>query len=388
MFLSTSGPGDCYVPLRFQRWCQALGSRGNDVGGTSDGGGTPGPSADIILRGNTFVDIRKIALAAALATGAGLAFAPFASADLTSTVTSTLDSEIALQNSIFELQAASAGAEVTKATEPGTYDSLTNLSQDAPHLIANTASYGQVTPLETEIYGANPILAGISSDTGPYNEFNGALTQLYDAYNVIAFGVANGGLDTNVGDYLGSTTTITNALDTGSIQGAAQYFLNFAEGDLKGFDAIFAPNATGTGDILPTQANEIVQLNNLFELDGKLASVYGDIVPHTAVGTNLGFDTIPVEDLNTTFNTLVTGAADPSTDPGSYDVLNGALTEFFNADNVGLYALLNGGDLLPSDLVFGTHDFTGSVATVIGDYLNLGFQDLLGYFVPAAVGSL
>ncbi|MCV7332528.1 hypothetical protein [Mycobacterium cookii] len=327
------------------------------------------------------MDIRKIAAAAALATGSALALAPLASADLTTTVTSTLDSEIALQNSIFELQAASAGAEVTKATAPGQYDSLTNLSHDAPHLIANTASYGQVTPLETEIYGANPILAGISSETGPYNELNGALTQLYDAYNVYAFAAANGGtLDANPADYLGSATTIGHALDTGSVSGASQYFLTFAEGDLKGFDAIFAPNATGIGDILPTQANEIVQLNNLFELDGKLANVFADIVPHTAVGTNVGFDTIPVGDLNTTFNDLVFGAAGPSTDPGSYDVLNGALTEFFNADNVGLYALLNGGDLLPSDLVFGTHDFTGSVATVIGDYLNLGFQDLLGYF--------
>ncbi len=357
------------------------------MGGTSGGGGTPDLSADIILRGNIFVDIRKIAAAAALATGAALALAPLATADLGSTVTSTLDSEIALQNSIFELQAASAGAEVTKGGV-GVYDSLTHLSQDAPHLIAGTASYGDVTPLETEIYGANPILAGISSDTGPYNEFNGALTQLYDAYNVVTFGVAKGGLDTNPADYLGSATTIGHALDTGSIQGAAQYFLNYAEGDLKGFDAIFAPNATGAGDILPTQANEIVQLNNLFELDGKLAGAFGDIVPNTAAGTNVGFDTIPVGDLNSTFDTLVFGAAGPSADPGSYDVLNGALTEFFNADNVGLYALLNGGDLLPSDLVFGTHDFTGSVATVIGDYLNLGFQDLLGYFVPAAVGSL
>jgi hypothetical protein len=328
--------------------------------------------------------IRKIAAAATFATGAALALAPLASADITDLVTSTKDSEIALQNSIFELQAASAGATVTKATEPGTYDSLTNLSHDAPPLVAGTSSYGEVTPLETEIYGANPILAGISSDTGPYNEFNGALTQLYDAYNVVTYGLANGGLDTNVGDYLGSTTTITNALDTGSIQNAALYFLDRAEGDLKGFDAIFAPNATGAGDILPTQANEIVQLNNLFELDGKLAGAYGDIVPTTAAGTNVGFDTIPTADLNSTFTSLVFGAAGASGDPGSYDVFNGALTEFFNADNVALYALLNGGNLLPSDLVFGTHDFTGSVATVFGDYLNLGFQDLLGYFLPAA----
>jgi hypothetical protein len=328
--------------------------------------------------------IRKIAAAAGFACGAALAFAPLASADVDASA--LLDSEISAQNSVFELQALFAGADVTKATVPGQYDSLTHLSTDAPHLVAGTASYGQVTPLETEIYGANPILAGISTATGPYNEFNGASTEFYDAYNVYANAAANGGaLDTDVNDYLGSTTTIGHALDTGSVSGAAQYFLNQGFGDLKGFDAIFAPNPTGVGDILPTQANEIVQLNNLFELDGKLANVFGDIIPHTAAGTNVGFDTIPVGDLNATFDSLVFGAAGPSVDPGSYDVLNGALTEMFNADNVGLYALLNGGALMPSELVFGTHDFTGSVATVIGDYLNLSFQDLLGYFIPAGM---
>lgn len=330
--------------------------------------------------------IRKIAAAAGFACGAALAFAPLASADPSDFAVSTLDSEIATQNSILETYALLTGdtAEITKGGA-GVYDTINQTV--TPHLVPGISSYGQVTPLETEIYGANPILAGISTDTGPYNVFNGALTEYYDAYNVLAFAAQNGGhLDTNAADYLGSSTSIAHALDTGSVSGAYQYFLNFALGDLKGYDAIFAPNATGVGDILPTQANEIVQLNNLFELDGKLANVFGDIIPNTAPGTNVGFDTIPVGDLNSTFDQLVFGAAGPSTDPGSYDVLNGALTEMFNADNVGLYALLNGGALMPSELVFGTHDFTGSVATVIGDYLNLSFQDLLGYFVPAAMG--
>lgn len=317
------------------------------------------------------------------ATGASVALAPLASADPSEFAVSTLDSEIATQNSILETYALLTGdtADITKGGT-GVYDTIAQ--SVTPHLVPGIASYGQVTPLETEIYGANPILAGISTDTGPYNVFNGALTEYYDAYNVLAFAAQNGGnLDTNPADYLGSSSSIAHALDTGSVSGAYQYFLNFALGDLKGYDAIFAPNATGVGDILPTQANEIVQLNNLFELDGKIAGVFNDIIPNAAPGTNVGFDTIPVGDLNSTFDSLVFGAAGPSSDPGSYDVLNGALTEMFNADNVGLYALLNGGDLMPSDLVFGTHDFTGSVATVIGDYLNLSFQDMLGYFVPS-----
>jgi hypothetical protein len=332
--------------------------------------------------------IRKIGVAAGFACGAALGFAPLAAADLGSTVTSTLDSEIAALNSNFELDALFAGdsADITKGGV-GVFDTFktpADLLKDAPQ----ATDYGHVTTLETELYGANPIIAGISSDTGPYSAFNGALTEFYDAYNVGVYAAANGGhLDTNVADYLGSASTIAHAVSgpDATVSSAEQYFFNFGLGDLKGFDAIFAPDQTTTApsDIFPTEANEIVQLNNLFELDGKLANVFGDIVPHTAAGTNIGFDTIPTADLNTTFDSLVFGAAGPSSDPGSYDVLNGALTEMFNADNVGLYALLNGGALMPSDLVFGTHDFTGSVATVIGDYLNLSFQDLLGYFVPA-----
>ena len=341
------------------------------------------------------MNIRQIAAAATFATGAALAFAPLAAAVPDPTlVTDTLDSEIASLNSGFETDALFAGdsADITKGGA-GVFDTFTTsatLAKDAPHLIANTASYGQVTPLETELYGANPILAGISSDTGPYSEFNGALVQFDNAYNVAVYAAANGGvLDTTQGDYI-ENNALNHALTLGTPQAAENYLFNFGVGDLKGFDAIFAPNATGPGDILPTEANEIVQLNNLFELDGKLTNVFGDIVPHTMAGTNVGFDTIPVLDLTKAFDSLVFGAAAPSTDPGSYDVLNGALTEFFNADNVGLYALLNMGAILPDADLFGPHlDFLdGSVSTAITDFLNLGSQDLLGYFIPAAMTGM
>ncbi len=153
-------------------------------------------------------------------------------------------------------------------------------------MIANTANYGQVTPLETELYGANPIIAGISSDTGPYSAFNGSLVEYYNAYNVAVYAAANGGaLDTNQGDYI-ENNALNHALTLGTPQAAEQYLFNFGQGDLQGYDAIFAPaqTATAPSDIYPTEANEIVQLNNLFELDGKLANVFGDIVPHTAAG--------------------------------------------------------------------------------------------------------
>jgi hypothetical protein len=326
--------------------------------------------------------IRKIAAAAGFACGAALTLAPLASADLSDTVDATLASEINSQNSLFELYATlgGVGADVVKHGT-GVYDTIP-LAE-----VPQATTFGEVTPLETYLYGANPILAGISSASGPFSEFNGASTEFYDAYNVYVYAAANGGnLDANIGDYLGSSTTIGNALDTGSVSGAAQYFLNQGFGDLKGFDAIFAPNATGVGDITPTLSNEIVQLNNLFELDGKLAGVFGDIAPNTfsIPGVYVGFDTIDPDATNATFNDLVFGAAGSSPDPGSYDIFNGALTEFFNASNVGLFALLNGGDILPTADLFGPTDFLGDgVSTAIGEYLQLGFSDLLGYFIPS-----
>ncbi len=318
------------------------------------------------------MNIRKIAAAATFATGAALAFAPLASAD-----TALLDSEISSQNSLFDFYALLAGDTVTKATTPTGFDSVP--LSDVPQ----ATTFGEVTPLETYLYGANPILAGISGDSGPYSEFNGALTQFYNAYDVAAYAAQNGGtLDTNQGDYI-ENNALNHALTLGTPQEAEQYLYNFGLGDLKGYDAIFAPATTTTAptDILPYESNEIVQLNNLFELDGKIAGDFGDIAPHTAVGTNVGFDTINPTDLNSTLDSLVFGASSASGDPGSYDVFNGALTEFFNASNVELYSLLNAGAILPDADLFGTHDFLSSgVTTAVADYLQLGLSDLAGYF--------
>jgi hypothetical protein len=318
--------------------------------------------------------MRKIAAAAGFACGAALAFAPLAAAD----VTPIVDSEISAENALFDVYAALAGDTVTHASAPGGFDSVP--LADVPQ----ATTYGEVTPLETYLYGANPIIAGISSDTGPYSEFNGALTQFYNAYDVGLYASENGGnLDTNTADYI-ENNALNHALSLGTPQAAEQYLLNFGQGDLQGYDAIFAPAQTATAptDIDNTLANEIVQANNIFELDGKLAGVYGDIAPHTAPVTNIGFDTINPTDLNTSFNDLVTGLnpANVSGDPGSYDVLNGALVEFDNASNVELYSLLNGGALLPAADIFGTHAEMATVAASVAEYLQLGLSDLAGYF--------
>jgi hypothetical protein len=338
------------------------------------------------MKGNT-VHLRKIAAAAMFATGASLAFAPLAAAAPDPTlVTDTLDSEISSLNSNFELDALLAGdsADITKGGT-GAFDTFTtnaDLLKDAPQ----ATDYGHVTPLETELYGANPIVAGISSDTGPYSAFNGATVEYDNAYNVALYASQNNGaLDTNPADYI-ENNALNHALGLGNATAAEQYLINFGNGDLQGYYADFAPaqTATAPSDIYQLEANEIVQLNNLFELDGKLTGVYGDIIPNVAPGTtNVGFDTIPTGDLNTSFNDLVTGAAGPSGDPGSYDVLNGALTEFYNAFNVEDYSLLNSGAVIPFADIFGTHDFVGTGATVMGaatEYFQLGLSDLAGYF--------
>jgi hypothetical protein len=319
--------------------------------------------------------IRKIAAAAGFATGAALAFAPLASAD-----TATLDTEIASQNALFEYDALIAGdsADITKGGT-GVFDTFTtpaDLLKDAPQ----ATTYGEVTALETELYGANPIVAGISGDTGPYSEFNGALTQFYNAYDVALYASQNGGaLDTNTGDYI-ENNALNHALTLGNATAAEQYLYNFGLGDLKGYDGIFAPTASGPGDIDPTIGNEIGQLNQLFELDGRLANVFGDIAPEGSKAFGVGFDTIAPADTNSFFDSLVFGAAGPSGDPGSYDVLNGALGEFLNAFNVQDYAAMNSGDLIPVADIIGTHDFTGAISTVVTDYLQLGLSDLAGYF--------
>jgi hypothetical protein len=338
-------------------------------------GGTPASSVDIFERLDMY--IRKLAAAAGFATGAALAFAPLAAAD-PAAVTSVLDSEISAENSLFETYAALGGVTDVVKGGPGVFDSFGNVATDAPQ----ATTFGAVTPIETDLYGANPIVAGISSDTGPYSEFNGALTEFYNAYDVALYASENGGtLDTNTGDYI-ENSSLNHALGLGNVTAAEQYLYNFGLGDLKGYDAIFAPAATTTPptDIDPTIGNEIVQLNQLFELDGRLANVFGDIAPEASKTFGVGFDTINPTDLNTAFDSLVFGAAGASGDPGSYDVLNGALGEFFNASNVELYSLLNSGALLPVADIIGTNDFTGSISTVVGEYLQAGLSDVAGYF--------
>lgn len=121
----------------------------------------------------------------------------------------------------------------------------------------------------------------------------------------------------------------------------------------------------------------------------------------------LSFSTISADDLklpaNTDFASLVYGAnwlEEMSTgDTGSYNLFNGALTQFNDANNVLMYALMTGGDEIDptkvdvSDYLFGSD--TSIAAALSGDsvwedfsnFATNGFNDLAGYFAAAVTDA-
>jgi hypothetical protein len=332
------------------------------------------------------MEIRKVAVAGMFAAGAALALAPMASAVPTD-ITSVVDSEVSSLNGLFASDAALTGVygDITHPTDPGVFSIV--IPSDVSTVQGSAA---HLTPFDYLVYGVDPKDAGLASDPGAYNVFNGALTEFDNAYNVELYALLNGGATAPATDVFSHP----EFLEAGATQAATDYF-NFGVGDLEGYFGIFpqagasaAADPAAGFDITPILTSEIASLNSLFTLDATLASVPpADVVPGPQ-----GFLVISPADAtadNSIFNTLVFGAAGPSSDPGSYDVLNGALGQFDNAYNVGLFALLDPtGTFNPADII-GTHDFLGDgLATAAGEYLQLGFSDLLGYFIPAAASSL
>lgn len=73
-----------------------------------------------------------------------------------------------------------------------------------------------------------------------------------------------------------------------------------------------------------------------------------------------------------------------SSDPGAYDVFNGALAEFDDAYNVELYSLANPDAVvssIPADYLFGSAPNLGDVlgANAVNDFLLSAFHDLLTF---------
>jgi hypothetical protein len=174
------------------------------------------------------MDIRKIAVVGSFAAGAALALAPLASAAPTDPITSILGGEEASLNSLFVTDAdlAGVGGDVTGPTATNPFDIIT------PADIATVQGNG-TTPFDFLVYGVDPTKAGLASDPGAFNLFNGAEARFDDAFNVALYAAENGGaLDPNAADFFGSlpagfaTDTATQAFDS---------FYNTAIGDLSGF---------------------------------------------------------------------------------------------------------------------------------------------------------
>jgi hypothetical protein len=180
------------------------------------------------------MDIRKIAVLGSFAAGAALAFAPLAAAD---PLTSTVDSEVALLNSLFTSDttlAAVPATDLVTSTTPGVFDIVNPLD------ITAVQGAGTIpTAFDFLVYGINPIGAGLASDPGAYNVFNGALTEFSDATNIELYSLMNPTLAISTipaADLIGSTETIQDAFANGSTASdVATYFYEFGANDLAGY---------------------------------------------------------------------------------------------------------------------------------------------------------
>ena len=163
-----------------------------------------------------------------------------------------------------------------------------------------------------------------------------------------------------------------------------------AAGFATGAALTFAPLATADTPITTTVESEISSLNSIFDAEAALAGNSADITHHTG-----SFDTILPADAPQTGSPTVLDyelygvnpiEAGPASDPGSYNVFNGALGKFDDAYNVYLYAAQNNGamDMNDADFIGSQssidHAQTLSVTAAEQYYLNFGLGDLEGYF--------
>jgi hypothetical protein len=151
------------------------------------------------------------------------------------------------------------------------------------------------------------------------------------------------------------------------------------------------PAAVDPTLVSDTLSSEESILNSMFVSDATLAGV-----PTSDYSLVDGFDVIKAADVatvqgtgTTPFDFLIYGvnpsAAGLASDPGSYNVLNGAETQFFNAADVELYSLFNNGalDTNVADYIQNgalDHALTLGTTTDAFDYLwNFGVGDLSGF---------
>jgi hypothetical protein len=170
------------------------------------------------------MDIRKIAVVGGFAVAAALGSAPLASAD---DLTTTVDSEIASLNSIFESEAATAG-DSADVTLGGTGVLDTILPADAPDAAPlTTLDYELYGPLANLLIGVDNPLSGdpfLDPAPGAQDVFNGALAEFDDAYNAVVFGLNDSALIPTT-DLVAPVDIATE--EAGNITTEAGLFANF-----------------------------------------------------------------------------------------------------------------------------------------------------------------
>jgi len=135
------------------------------------------------------MDIRKIAVVGGFAVAAALTSAPLASAD---DLTTTVDSEIASLNSLFDSEAVIAGD--GSDVVPGTTGVLDTIPlADAPDAAPlTTLDYELYGPFASLLIGVDNTVSGapyLDPDPGAQDVANGALAEFDDAYNALVYGL-------------------------------------------------------------------------------------------------------------------------------------------------------------------------------------------------------
>lgn len=130
-----------------------------------------------------YMNLRKIAAAAGIATGAAMAFAPLAAAD--TPITTTVDSEITSLNSMFTSDATlfGVGKDLIGPTAGQPFETIS---------LAGAPDAGTANSFDYFLYGLNPI-DNASGDPGAYDLFNGSLAKFDDAINFGLYALENGG---------------------------------------------------------------------------------------------------------------------------------------------------------------------------------------------------
>ncbi|BBX23238.1 hypothetical protein MTER_26490 [Mycolicibacter terrae] len=147
---------------------------------------------------------------------------------------------------------------------------------------------------------------------------------------------------------------------------------------------------------------EVQSMNWLFGNAATLAAVDPNVITvgEPTLENPQSFSTISPEDLhdNTAFAALLFGVnweTEMSGDPGAYSLFNGAVTQFADASNVMLYALMTGGGEIAAEDAgnFLIGSGSGIAAGLAGDgffedftnFFNAGVADLGGYFGAGAL---